>query len=329
MNTDRIADGLKPETPETPEIAAELRQASKQYGGHAGKTGKAGKGTVTALDRLDFAVRPGEVVALLGPNGAGKTTTVQLLLGLAQPSAGQALLFGRDPRDAAARVRVGAMLQVSKVPETLKVREHIELVSSYYPRPLPPAEVIEIAGLAGLEERPFGKLSGGQKQRVLFALALCGDPDLLFLDEPTTGLDVESRRGLWSAMRELVRRGRTVLLTTHHLEEADALASRIVVLDRGRVVAEGTPAEIKARVGGRRIRCVTRIPVEELLRLPGVITARRDGAAAELTASRAEAVVGELLRRDPDLSGLEVLGAGLEEAFLALTNHPNGEERAA
>jgi ABC-2 type transport system ATP-binding protein len=303
--------------------AAELRQASKQYGGKGNKT------AVTALDSLDFAVRPGEVVALLGPNGAGKTTTVQLLLGLARPTSGQALLFGRDPRDAAARMRVGAMLQVSKVPETLKVREHIDLVASYYPQPLPLGEVIEIAGLAGLEERTFGKLSGGQKQRVLFALALCGDPDLLFLDEPTTGLDVEARRGLWSAIRELVRRGRTVLLTTHHLEEADTLASRVVVLDHGRVAAEGTPAEIKARVGGRRIRCVTRIPVEELLRLPGVVTARREGALADLSATRAEAVVAELLRRDPDLSGLEVLGAGLEEAFLALTNHPNGEERAA
>jgi len=314
MNTDRN------------EIAAELKQASKQYGGKGGRA-------VTALDRLDFAVRPGEVVALLGPNGAGKTTTVQLLLGLARPTAGAALLFGRDPRDAAARVRVGAMLQVSKVPETLKVREHVDLVSSYYPRPLPISEVIELAGLSGLEERPFGKLSGGQKQRVLFALALCGDPDLLFLDEPTTGLDVEARRGLWSAMRELVRRGRTVLLTTHHLEEADALASRIVVLDRGRQVADGTPAEIKARVSGSRIRCATRIPLEELLRLPGVVTARRDGATAELTASRPEPVVAELLRRDPDLSGLEVLGAGLEEAFLALTQHSDRnadrEERAA
>jgi ABC-2 type transport system ATP-binding protein len=317
MNPNRIAGTADDD------IAAELRQASKQYGGPGGK------GTVTALDRLDFPVRPGEVVALLGPNGAGKTTTVQLLLGLARPTSGKALLFGRDPKDAAARMRVGAMLQVSKVPETLKVREHIHLISSYYPRPLPAGEVIEIAGLAGLEERPFGKLSGGQKQRVLFALAVCGDPDLLFLDEPTTGLDVEARRGLWSAIRELVRRGRTVLLTTHHLEEADSLASRIVVLDRGRVAAEGTPAEIKARVGGRRIRCITRIPVEDLLRLPGVVTARREGAQAELSATRAEAVVAELLRRDPDLSGLEVLGAGLEEAFLALTNAPHGEERAA
>jgi ABC-2 type transport system ATP-binding protein len=303
-------------------IAAELRQASKEYGGRGGTR-------VTALDRLDFAVQPGEVVALLGPNGAGKTTAVQLLLGLARPTSGEARLFGRDPQDAAARVRVGAMLQVSKVPETLKVKEHVELIGSYYPRPLPASEVIALAGLSGLEERPFGKLSGGQKQRVLFALALCGDPDLLFLDEPTTGLDVEARRGLWSAIRELVRRGRTVLLTTHYLEEADALASRIVVLGRGRLVAEGTPAEIKARALGRRIRCSTRLPVEELLRIPGVASARREGSSAELSVSRAEGVVGELLKRDPDLSDLEVHGAGLEEAFLALTHPSSPEERAA
>jgi ABC-2 type transport system ATP-binding protein len=312
MNTDRS-------TREQPaaDFAAELRQAGKRYGG------------VVALDSLDFAIRPGEVVALLGPNGAGKTTTVHLLLGLTRPTSGTARLYGRDPRDAAARMRSGAMLQISKVPETLKVKEHVALISSYYPRPMPAGEVIELAGLSGLEERPFGKLSGGQKQRVLFALALCGNPDLLFLDEPTAGLDVEARRGLWSAMRELVRRGRTVLLTTHHLEEADALASRIVLLDRGRQVAEGTPAEMKARVQGRRIRCTTRIPLSELLRLPGVASARRDDATAELHVTRAEPVVAELLRRDPDLANLEVQGAGLEEAFLLLTGNSLGEERAA
>jgi ABC-2 type transport system ATP-binding protein len=303
--------------PEPEEIAAELRLAGKRYGG------------VVALADVDFVVRPGEVVALLGPNGAGKTTAVHLLLGLTRPTTGEARLFGHDPREAAARMRVGAMLQVSKVPETLKVREHVELISSYYPRPLPRGEVIEIAGLAGLEERPFGKLSGGQKQRVLFALALCGNPDLLFLDEPTTGLDVEARRGLWSAVRELVRRGRTIFLTTHYLEEADALASRIVLLDHGRLRAEGTPAEIKARVVGKRIRCTTRLPLEELLRLPGVASARRDGAAAELHAARPEPVVAELLRRDPDLTDLEIQGAGLEEAFLALTQTSTREEKAA
>jgi ABC-2 type transport system ATP-binding protein len=292
------------------EPVAELRGAVKRYG------------PVTALAGVDLTVRAGEVVAVLGPNGAGKTTAVQLLLGLGRPGAGTARLFGRDPRDAAARVRVGAMLQVSKVPETLKVREHIHLVSSYYPRPLPLSEAIAVAGLTGLEDRLFGKLSGGQRQRVLFALALCGDPDLLFLDEPTVGLDVESRRGLWDQIRAKAGAGRTVFLTTHYLEEADALADRIVLLHQGRIVAEGTPAEIKARVGGRVIRCRTRVPVDEVAFLPGVREARRRGEDLEILATAAEPVVRELLARDAGLSGLEVRGAGLEDAFLSLTGSP-------
>ena len=294
------------------ETAAELRGAVKRYG------------AVTALAGVDLTIRSGEVVAVLGPNGAGKTTAVQILLGLAQPSAGTARLFGHEPRSTAARVRVGAMLQVSKVPETLKVREHIHLISSYYPRPLPMREVIAAAGLAGLEERLFGKLSGGQRQRVLFALALCGDPDLLFLDEPTVSMDVEARRSFWEQIRQRAGAGRSVLLTTHYLEEADALADRIVLLDRGRIVAEGTPAEIKARVLGKRIRCRTRLSLAELAALPGVRDARRPEATqeAEILAAEAEPVVRELLARDPGLSGLDVRGAGLEEAFLALTgNH--------
>jgi ABC-2 type transport system ATP-binding protein len=297
---------------------AELDEAVKRYG------------AVTALDAVDFRLGAGEVVALLGPNGAGKTTLVHLLMGLSRPSSGQARLFGREPWDAAARMRVGAMLQVSKVPETLEVREHIHLISSYYPHPLPLGEVIELAGLGGLERRRFGRLSGGQRQRVLFALALCGDPDLLFLDEPTAGLDVEARRALWETIAGRVRAGRSVLLTTHHLEEADNLADRIVLLDRGRVLAEGSPAEIKSRVEGRKIRCRTRLPLAEVAAIPGVRTARplAGQGEIELFAAEAERVVGELLARDPRLSGLEVRGADLEEAFLVLTGG-HGEAQAA
>jgi ABC-2 type transport system ATP-binding protein len=202
-------------------------------------------GAVEALRGLDLTINPGEVVALLGANGAGKTTTVRTLLGLVKPDSGEVRLFGRDPREAAARTRMGAVLQIARVPETLRVREHIHLFSSYYPSPMPMAEVIEAAGLAGLERRKFGELSGGQQKRVLFALALCGNPDLLVLDEPTTGLDVEARRALWKQIRAFVARGKSVLLTTHYLAEAEALANRVVVLDKGSVVAEGTPAEIK------------------------------------------------------------------------------------
>jgi ABC-2 type transport system ATP-binding protein len=295
---------------------AELRRAVKRYG------------AVTALAGMDFEVRPGEVVALLGPNGAGKTTAVQLLLGLARPNAGEARLFGVEPRRAEARMRTGAMLQVSKVPETLKVREHVHLVSSYYPHPLPEREVMAAAGLEGIEGRLFGKLSGGQRQRVLFALALCGDPDLMFLDEPTVGLDVEARRAFWTVIAEKARQGRSVLLTTHYLEEADALADRIVMIGRGKVIAEGTPAEIKSRVVGRKIRCRTALPLAEIAALPGVRDVRRPDELTEVFAAEAERTVFELLSRDPSLSALEVRGADLEEAFLTLTNS-DPEEVAA
>jgi ABC-2 type transport system ATP-binding protein len=202
-------------------------------------------GDTAALQGIDLTIRPGELLALLGANGAGKTTAVRILLGLAAPTSGDARVFGADPRDAASRTRVGAMLQIARVPETLRVREHIDLFSSYYPNPMPLAEVIEAAGLQGLERKKYGELSGGQQKRTLFALAICGNPDLLVLDEPTTGLDVEARRAMWKQIRLVIARGRSVLLTTHYLAEAEALADRVVVIHRGNVVAEGTPQQIK------------------------------------------------------------------------------------
>ena len=202
-------------------------------------------GPVHALRGLDLAIHPGELVALLGANGAGKTTAVRILLGLTRPDSGTARVFGGDPRDRATRTRVGAVLQIARVPETLRVREHIDLFSSYYPSPMPLDEVIAAAGLGGLERRNFGELSGGQQKRVLFALGICGNPDLLVLDEPTVGLDVEARRALWKQIRAFVDRGRAVLLTTHYLAEAEALADRVVVVDKGVKVKEGTPAEIR------------------------------------------------------------------------------------
>jgi len=215
------------------------------------------------------------------------------------------------------------MLQVAKVPETLRVREHIDLFSSYYPRPLRLDETLALAGLQEIKNRVFGELSGGQRQRVLFALALCGDPDILFLDEPTVGLDVESRRILWEEIRKLIARGKSVLLTTHYLEEADALADRVVVINRGQIIAEGTPAEIKASTAGRRIRCVTSLDIETVRAMAGVVEVSRNRDALEIRAAEAEAIVRELLMRDPGLSGLEVSSAGLEEAFLALTQDRN------
>jgi len=214
-------------------IAAEFTSVRKNYG------------MVEALQGLDLRIRRGQLLALLGANGAGKTTAVRLLLGLAKPTSGAVRVFGGDPREASTRTRLGAVLQSARVPETLRVREHIHLFSSYYPEPLPMAEVIEAAGLQGLERRKFGELSGGQQKRVLFALGICGNPDLLVLDEPTVGLDVEARRALWKQIRAFVTRGKAVLLTTHYLAEAEALADRAVVIHRGNVVAEGTPKEIK------------------------------------------------------------------------------------
>jgi ABC-2 type transport system ATP-binding protein len=211
------------------------------------------------------------------------------------------------------------MLQVGRVPETLRVREHIDLFSSYYSRPLPVKEVVAAAGLDKFVDRKFGDLSGGQRQRVLFALAICGDPDLLLLDEPTVGLDVEARRALWDEIRNLVNRGKTIVLTTHYLEEADALADRIAVIHQGRIIAQGTPTEIKALTSGKRIRCITSLGVARLRQIPGVSEVREDREAVEIHAVAAEPVVRELLMRDPGLSGLEISTAGLEDAFLELT----------
>lgn len=281
-------------------------------------------GEVRALRNVNFTVSAGKVVALLGPNGAGKTTAVKLMLGLLQPTSGRVRVFGGDPTTPQNRMRAGAMLQVGRVPETLRVREHIDLFSSYYPRPLPINEVLAAAGLEKLRDRKFGDLSGGQRQRTLFALAICGDPDLLFLDEPTVGLDVEARRAFWEEIRRLVERGKTVLLTTHYLEEADALADRIAVINQGVIITEGTPAEIKAQTSGKRIRCVTRLSIGDLLQIPGVTDAKQDREAVEIHTGEAELVVRALLARDPSLSGLEIASAGLEDAFLALTQD-NGE----
>jgi len=208
---------------------------------------------------------------------------------------------------------------VARVPEALTVREHVSLFSSYYPRPLPAPDVLRLAGLEDVAGRRYGRLSGGQQQRVLFALAICGNPGLLFLDEPTVGMDVESRRRFWRTIRALAAGGRAILLTTHYLEEADALASRIVVLNQGRVVAEGTPAAIKQQAAGRQVRCRTRLTGRALAALPGVQRVVEDSGAAVLFSADSDRTIRALLAADDSASDLEVRSAGLEEAFLALT----------
>ena len=296
------------------EPAVRLKGASKSYG------------SLQALKDTDFAVYPGEVVALLGPNGAGKTTAISLMLGLRAPMSGSAEVFGRNPREPASRRRVGAMLQESGVPETLKVREVVEMFRRLYEKPIDAREALDAAGLREKAGSKVGNLSGGEKQRLYFALCIVGDPELLFLDEPTVGLDVESRRRFWESIREMHRRGKTIVLTTHYLEEADALAGRIVVIDKGEVVAEGTPAEIKARVGGKVIRFRSLALTEALLsQLPDIQRTEREGDAFTLYSTQPEDVLESLFRQGVKVQELEVVGAGLEEAFVALTSKGNKE----
>ncbi|HZS25690.1 MAG TPA: ABC transporter ATP-binding protein [Candidatus Angelobacter sp.] len=295
------------------QIVASLDSVTKKYG------------EVTALCDVSLNVGAGELLALLGPNGAGKTTSVRLMLGLSKPLSGKVQVFGRDPRIVSARRRIGAMLQVAKVPETLKVKEHIDLFRSYYANPLSLRTTLEAAGLEGMENRLFGALSGGQKQRVLFALAICGNPDLLFLDEPTVGLDITTRHLIWQQIRNLVRQGRTVVLTTHYLEEVDALASRVVVLNHGAIVAEGTSAEMKARTAQRKIRCVTRLRPSEVesIALVSGVAAYED--RLEIRTMQVEPVLRELFLRDPAITGLEVSNSTLEDAFLKIVETGNQE----
>ena len=286
---------------------------------------------VLALDDVSVTLHRGEIVALLGPNGAGKSTAVKLLMGLSSPTSSTVRIFDADPRHAATRLRTGVMLQVGKAPEMLRVREHINIFRGYYPNPMPYADLVRAAGLEGIESRMFGQLSGGQKQRILFALALAGDPDLVFLDEPTVGLDIEARRGMWAEIRALAARGKTVLLTTHYLEEADALAHRIIVINKGRVICEGTPAEVKslgaATAGANTsrtlkiIRCVTDLPTETLLAIPGVTSAELSAGLTTLSSTQPERTLRELLAIDQNLHSLEVASPALEDAFLALTTN--------
>jgi len=297
---------------------ASLNAVSKRY-----------RNGVLALDNLSLVLNPGEIVTLLGPNGAGKSTAIRLLMGLSSPTSGSVRIFGADPRQNSARLRTGVMLQVGRAPEMLKVREQIELFRGYYPNPMPYEEIVRAASLNGIEDRVFGQLSGGQKQRMLFALALAGDPDLIFLDEPTVGLDIEARRSMWSQIRSLAARSKSVLLTTHYLEEADSLAHRIVVLNRGRIVCEGTPDEVKslgattqetsASRSLKIIRCKTILPTPTLLQLQGVTSAKLEGDLAILNSTQPEATLRELLALDQMLHAIEVQSPALEDAFLALT----------
>ena len=276
-------------------------------------------GGVVALDRFELQLRRGELLALLGPNGAGKTTAISLWLGLLEPDAGTVDLLGGPPQETARRQGLGAMMQDVELPKELSPRELVRLASSYYADPLGLDECLARAGVAAFADRAYGKLSGGQKRLAQFAVAICGQPRVLFLDEPSVGLDVQARETLWSSIRGLLAGGCSVVLTTHYLEEAEALADRVAVIAKGRLVATGSVDEMRALVARRQISCDTRLTAAQVAAWPGVQEARRERDRLHLTATDAERVVRRLLDEDPALARLEVREAGLNEAFNALT----------
>ncbi len=290
---------------------AELTGVSKRFG------------NVQALDEISLEVRGGELLAVLGPNGAGKTTAISLLLGLNQPDRGTARLFGLPPQSIEARRRIGVMLQDAVLSPELRVEEQIDLVSAYYPDPLPLDDILDLTGTTPLRRRPYGKLSTGQKRQVQFAMAVAGGPNLLFLDEPTVGLDIQSREIVWNTLRGLLADDCSIVLTTHYLEEAEALADRVAVIAKGRLIATGTVNEMRALVVRKRISCQTTLAAQDVAMWPDVQSVTRDQHGLRITASNAENVVRRLLAADDDLHGLEVQSAGLAEAFTELTQEAN------
>jgi ABC-2 type transport system ATP-binding protein len=289
-------------------------------------------GDVKAVRGIDLSITPGHSLALLGPNGAGKTTTIDMMLGLIRPDSGSISLFGSTPTEAVDAGVVGGMLQTGSLPQYLSVRELVSMMASLYPHPLEVEDVLRSTGTLEIAERPTTKLSGGQTQRVRMAIALIADPDLLVLDEPTAALDVEGRRDFWTAIRAVAARGKTIIFATHYLEEADTYADRIVLMARGRIVADGPPTEIKARVGGRTIRAtLPGIEVSALQAIAGVTKAEQRGSGFVLTcidARSSDAALRTLLSEYPEARDIEVHGAGLEEAFLDLTGDEAEEELA-
>ena len=277
-------------------------------------------GAVRALKPLTLRVRPGEMVALLGPNGAGKTTAISTMLGLLEPDSGSVQLFGLEPAAAIRDGRVGAMLQDGGLMRGARVRELLTMLAAQYPAPISIERACALAQLGGLEDRLVQGLSGGQCQRVRVALALIGNPDLLILDEPTAAMDVEARRTFWAAMAEQSAAGRTILFSTHYLEEADEIADRIVLLAAGRLVADGTPADIKAAVGLRAVRFAADGPIDGLEHLPGVTSVAIGPRRVELRSTDTDATLRGLIAGHPGARDIEVGGIGLEEAFLALTD---------
>ena len=311
-----------PETPAANSIGISLRGLVKTFEGP--------HGPVRAVRGIDVEIAVGETLALLGPNGAGKSTTLDMLLGLQRPDRGEVVLFGSSPEAMIEAGRVGAMLQVGELLRDVWVRELVEMMASVYPDPLDVDEVLALTGIEAIADQRTQQLSGGESQRVRFALALVANPELLVLDEPTVGMDVEGRRAFWKTMRAFAARGKTVIFATHYLEEADAYADRAVMIANGAVVADAPTTEIKAMVGVRTIRAtLANTGLSELSRLPGVIATDRHGKAIILTCSDSDLAIRALLQQYPQTRDIEIAGAGLEQAFLALTGDGDADETSS
>jgi ABC-2 type transport system ATP-binding protein len=278
-------------------------------------------GDVRAVDGIDLTIAPGEVVALLGPNGAGKSTTVDMILGLSRPDAGDVTVFGTTPAEAITHGTIGAMLQGGALLDDATVGEMVGMVASLHRKPMPVAEALRRAGIEDLVNRRGNKLSGGQKQRVRFAVALVSDPDLLLLDEPTAAMDVGSRREFWRSMQDFTDSGRTVLFATHYLEEAEEFADRVVLMRAGRIVADGSVAQVRALAGGRTVRAVVPgVTAAAAGGLPGVTEHQVRGEQIALSSSDSDATLRALLAAFPDAHDIEIAAIGLEGAFLSLTS---------
>jgi ABC-2 type transport system ATP-binding protein len=293
--------------------AIQLERVTKMYQGKK------------AVDNLTLTIEQGTVVALLGPNGAGKTTTISMILGLHQPTSGSVKLLGGDPREQSIRDRIGAMLQDVSVIDNLKVAETINLFRSYYEKPLPLDQLLRISGLEDEKNKMASALSGGQQRRLGFALAVAGDPEVLFLDEPTVGMDVSSRQLFWDTIRAMAGKGRTIVLTTHYLEEADSVADRVIVINNGKLIADGTPSEIKAETTGRVISFTAgaSVTTESLLALPGVSDVEWSGRKVKLFSGNTDQLITVLIEKRIDMRDIEIQSGGLEDAFQALVQQAN------
>ncbi|WP_313798309.1 ABC transporter ATP-binding protein [Cytobacillus sp.] len=275
-----------------------------------------------AVDQVSFSIKKGEVVAILGPNGAGKTTTIMMMLGLLDPTSGEVRLFNNHPKEKKIRERIGAMLQEVSVIDALKVKEIIQLFRSYYPNPMPIDELVAFTGLSEDDlKRRADKLSGGQKRRLGFALALAGDPDLVFLDEPTVGLDITSRKLFWHTIGELKARGKTIIFTTHYLQEADDVSDRIILFNHGTIIEDGTPSDIKAKLSKQSVSFVAseEISMNELRKIPHVSEVYKRSNRIYLVTDHTDATIAELFEKKLKLSGIQIEQGRLDEAFEQLT----------